>query len=144
MENLKTKAAEDKNLEKFQKIANNENIEKKIEKIKLENNELKTLENKKHDYFKKLTDSNKFINNCVKELDNLEKFYNSQKSTKNYFNAKVEEDINRLKDDLTGNENEIYIKVDNEKTFIQKKQVHQEKVNSIFNTKSLTKAKIPR
>ena len=149
-----------------EKIANNENIEKKIEKIKLENNELikqikalksqsrkdgkkledynyngkyvsdinkitnelKTLENKKHDYFKKLTDSNKFINNCVKELDNLEKFYNSQKSTKNYFNAKIEEEISRLKEDLSGNEEEIIKRIQTDSAFIIRKLIHNEKM----------------
>ena len=107
-------------------------------------NELKTLSKKKADYFSKLAKNKKTLTICQKELDNLQKVYEEQKKKNNYFNAKVEEDINRLKDDLTGNENEIYIKVDNEKTFIQKKQVHQEKVNSVFNTKSLTKANDPK
>ena len=36
------------------------------------------------------------------------------------------------------------MKVENEKAFIQKKQYHQEKVNSVFNTNSLTKANEPK
>ena len=149
-----------------EKTSNNENIEKKIDKIKLENselikqiktlksqsrkdgkkledfnlngkylqdinktyNELKTLENKKHEYFKKLSDNNKFINNCVKELENLEKFYETQKNTKNYFNAKVEEEINRLKEDLSGNEEEIIKRIETDSAFIIKKMIHNEKM----------------
>ena len=91
-------------------------------------NELKTLENKKHEYFKKLSDNNKFINNCAKELENLEKFYETQKNTKNYFNAKVEEEINRLKEDLSGNEEEIIKRIETDSAFIIKKMIHNEKM----------------
>ena len=150
-----------------------DNVEKKIDKIKIENNELikqikslktqsrkdgkkledysyngkcladitkitnelKTLENKKHEYFKKLSNNNKFINNCVKEFENLESFYNSQKSTKNYFNAKVEEEINRLKEDLSGTEDEIIKRIESDNAFIIKKLLHNEKINNnIFKT----------
>ena len=149
-----------------EKYLKNENIEKKIDKIKLENNELikqiktlksqsrkdgkkledytyngkyisdinkisnelKILENKKHEYFQKLLDNNKFINNCVKEFENLEKFYGFQKNTKNYFNAKVEEEINRLKEDLSGNEEEIIKRIETDNAFIIKKMIHNEKI----------------
>ena len=40
-------------------------------------------------------------------------------------NPKIEEDIRRLKEDLTGNETEIYNKVQNDEAFIIKKQIHQ-------------------
>ena len=149
-----------------EKVSKNENIEKKIDKIKLENselikqiktlksqsrkdgkkledynlngkylsdinkthNELKTLQNKKHEYFKKLSDNNKFINNCVKELENLDKFYTTQKTTKNYFNAKVEEEINRLKEDLSGTEEEIIKRIETDSAFIIRKMLHNEKM----------------
>ena len=156
-----------------EKNTKNENIEKKIDKLKLENcelikqiktlksqsrkdgkkledysyngkylsdinkisTELKTLENKKHEYFKKLANSNKFINNCVKELENLENYYSSQKSNKNYFNAKVEEEINRLKEDLSGNEEEIIKRIETDSAFIIRKLIHNEKINNnIFKT----------
>ena len=161
-----------------EKISKNENIEKKIDKIKLENNELikqiktlksqsrkdgkkledfsyngkyvldinktanelKTLENKKHEYFKRLADNNKFINNCVKELENLDKFYNTQKSAKNYFNAKVEEDINRLKEDLAGNDEDIIKRIESDNAFIIKKMIHNEKMReNIFKTPAMNK-----
>ena len=148
------------------KSTKNENIEKKIDKIKLENaellkqiktlktqsrldgkkledysyngkklsdiskiaNELKALETKKHEYFIKLSNNNKFINNCVKELENLEKFYNTQKTSKNYFNAKVEEDINRLKEDLAGSEEDIIKRIETDSSFIIRKMIHNEKM----------------
>ena len=150
-----------------------ENVEKKIDKLKLENNELlkqiknlksqsrkdgkkledysyngkylsdinkitnelKTLENKKHEYFKKLANNNKFINNCIKEFENLENFYNLQKNTKNYFNAKIEEEINRLREDLSGSEEEIIKRIETDSAFIIKKLIHNEKINNnIFKT----------
>ena len=160
------------------KNAKNENIEKKIDKIKLENNELikqikalktqsrldgkkledygfngkkvsdinqisnelKALENKKHEYFIKLSYNNKFISNCLKEFNNLEKFYNSQKTTKNYFNAKVEEDINRLKEDLSGTEEDIMKRIETDSSFIIKKMIHNEKMKeNIFKTPMMNK-----
>ena len=101
-------------------------------------NELKTLSKKKADYFSKLNKDKKTLIICQKELENLQKVYEEHKK-KNYFNAKIEEDINRLKEDLTGNEEEIYNKIENNKAFIQRKQIHQEKVNSVFKTSGINK-----
>ena len=95
-------------------------------------NQLKTLLKKKADYFSKLNKDIKTIGTCQKELENLEKFYEDKKKKKNYLNPKIEEDIKRLKDDLTGNESEIYNKVQNDQAFIIRKQIHQEKVNNVF------------
>jgi hypothetical protein len=95
-------------------------------------NQLKTLLKKKADYFSKLNKDIKTIGTCQKELENLEKFYEDKKKKKNYLNPKIEEDIKRLKEDLTGNETEIYNKVQNDQAFIIRKQIHQEKVNNIF------------
>ena len=95
-------------------------------------NQLKTLLKKKADYFSKLNKDIKTIGTCQKELENLEKFYEDKKKKKNYINPKIEEDIKRLKDDLTGNESEIYNKVQNDQAFIIRKQIHQEKVNNVF------------
>ena len=91
-------------------------------------NELKTLENKKHEYFKKYSNNYKLIENCIKEFETLEKFYLNQKNTKNYFNAKVEEEINRLKDDLTPNKEEIIKRIENDTSFIVRKMLHNEKI----------------
>ena len=95
-------------------------------------NQLKTLLKKKADYFSKLNKDIKTIGTCQKELENLEKFYEDKKKKKNYLNPKIEEDIKRLKDDLTGNESEIYNKVQNDQAFIIRKQIHQEKMNNVF------------
>jgi hypothetical protein len=65
----------------------------------------------------------------------LENFYNLQKNTKNYFNAKVEEEINRLKEDLSGSEEEIIKRIETDSAFIIKKLLHNEKINNnIFKT----------
>ena len=89
---------------------------------------MKTLLKKKADYFSKLNKDIKTLGTCKKELETLEKFYEERKKKKNFVNPKIEEDINRLKEDLTGNESEIYNKVQNDQAFIIRKQIHQEKV----------------
>ena len=104
-------------------------------------NQLKTLMKKKADYFSKLNKDIKTLSICQKELETLQKFYEDKKKKKNYINPKIEEDLNRLKEDLTGNETEIYNKVQNDQSFILKKQIHQEKVNNIFKTPLLNKPK---
>ena len=93
-------------------------------------NELKTLENEKYECFKKIANNNKFINNCIKEFENLENFYNLQKNTNNYFNAKIEEEINRLREDLSGSEEEIIKRIETDSAFIIKKLIHNEKINN--------------
>ena len=90
--------------------------------------ELKTLEKKKHENFSKFTENNKFITNCVKEFENLVKFYNSKKANKNYFSAKIEEEINRLREDLSGTEEDIIKRIETDNAFIIKKLIHNEKM----------------
>ena len=102
-------------------------------------NQLKTLLKKKADYFSKLNKDIKTLSICKKELETLEAFYEKRKKEKNFINPKVEEDIKRLKEDLTGNETEIYNKVQTDQAFIIRKQIHQEKVNSIMKTPVLNK-----
>ena len=101
-------------------------------------NQLKTLSKKKADYFSKFNKNKKTLVICQKELENLKKVYEDSKKNNGYFNAKIEEDINRLNEDLTGSEEDIYRKVEGEKSFIQKKIKHQEKVNEVFKVGNLS------
>ena len=110
------------------KIKNYSNNGKYLSDINKIMNELKTLENKKHEYFKKYSGNYKLIDTCIKEFENLEKFYLSQKQNKNFFNAKIEEEINRLKEDLTPNKEEIIKRVENDTSFIIRKMLHNEKI----------------
>ena len=127
---LKTKSILEK--KKLKNYSNNGKYLTDINKI---SNELKTLETKKHEYYKKYISNYKLIDTCIKEFENLEKFYLNQKQTKNYFNAKIEEEINRLKEDLTPNKEEIIKKVENDASFIIRKILHNEKVReNIFKT----------
>ena len=87
-------------------------------------NQLKILMEKKEDYFSKLNKEIKNLSICQKELETLQKFYEDK------INSKIEEDLNRLKEILAGNKREIYNKVQSDKSFILKKQIHQEKVNN--------------
>ena len=145
-----------------EKNLNSDTIEKSIDKIRNENNELfnqikklksktkleekkikkgknitdinqvfaefKTFESKKHETFVKYSTNCKLIETCIKEFENLQKVYLNEKQTRNYFNAKIEEEINRLKDDLKPNKEEIIKRIENDNTFIIKKIVHNEKV----------------
>ncbi len=123
---LKTKSRKDNiELKAFSGNVKNQNINNLT-------NELKTLHIKKAEYFSKLNKNKKTLVICQKELNNLKEKYDENKKNNKYFNARIEEEINRLNDDLTGTEEEIYNKVENDKTFIQKKIAHQEKVNSLF------------
>ena len=76
-------------------------------------NELKTLESKKHEYYKRYSGNYKLIDTCIKEFENLEKNYLNEKENNNYFNAKIEEEINRLREDLTPNKEEILKRIEN-------------------------------
>ena len=117
------------------KLKNYSNNGKYLTDINKIMNELKTLESKKHEYFKKYSGSYKLIDTCIKEFENLEKFYLNQKQKQNYFNAKIEEDINRLKEDLTPNKEEIIKRVENDTSFIIRKMLHNEKIReNIFKT----------
>ena len=98
-------------------------------------NELKTLESKKHEYYKRYSGNYNLIDTCVKEFENLEKIYLNQKENNNYFNAKIEEEINRLREDLTPNKEEILKRVENDTSFIIRKMLHNEKIReNIFRT----------
>ena len=117
------------------KLKNYGNNGKYLTDINKTINELKTLESKKHEYFKKYSGSYKLIDTCIKEFENLEKFYLSQKQKQNFFNAKIEEEINRLKEDLTPNKEEIIKRVENDTSFIIRKMLHNEKIReNIFKT----------
>ena len=120
---LKTQSRLDE--KKLKNYSNNGKILTDINKI---SNELKTLESKKHEYFKKYSGNYKLIDNCIKEFENLEKFYLNLKKNKNYFNAKIEEEINRLKEDLTPNKEEIIKRIENDTSFIIRKMLHNEKI----------------
>ena len=137
-----------------EKKINNNNLNKEIIKLKSESfvekhkfkannfkvyssaDELQKLSQKKAECISKIVKSKKSISTYQKELANLEASLENKKKEKNYFNAKVEEDLNRLKEDLTGNEDEILERIENDKTFILRKLILQEKVNSVFKPQS--------
>ena len=98
--------------------------------------ELQKLSQKKADYLSKIAKSKKTLSVYQRELANLVNILEEKKEQKNYFNAKVEEDINRLKEDLAGNEDEILERIENDKAFILRKVIHQEKVKSVFKPQS--------
>ena len=76
----------------FKNFGKNAKYLKHIDQIM---NELKTLESKKHEYYKRYSGNYKLIDTCIKEFENLEKNYLNEKENNNYINAKIEEEINK-------------------------------------------------
>ena len=86
-------------------------------------NELNTLNNEKNEALIRFRNSKKVINSCIIKFKNLNKKYEEYKK-ENIFNdinlSKIDKDINILKQDLLGNEEEIYNKIENNKMIISK------------------------
>ena len=87
-------------------------------------NELNTLNNEKHEALLKLKNNKKVIKSCIIKFKNLMKTYEDFKNEnkniyKNNIN-KVEKDINILKKDLSGDEEQIFNKIQNNQILIFK------------------------
>ena len=103
------------------KVLENYSANKKYpQEIKSYTEEVKSLANKKHEYFIKLNNNKKSLGNCLLQMEKLEKLYKDFQDNKNYNNRKVEEEITKLKMDLNGTEEEIFNKVERGATIIVK------------------------
>ena len=86
-------------------------------------NELNTLNNKKNEALIRLRNSKKIINSCVIKFKNVIKKYEEYKKENAFTDInlnKIDKDINVLKQDLLGNEEEIYNKIEKNKMIIMK------------------------
>ena len=90
------------------------------------NNELNTLNNEKHKALIRLKNNKKIINSCIIKFNNLLNSYEEYKKENiNIYNNnlnKIDKDINILKIDLSGNEQEIYEKILNNQILIFKEK----------------------
>ena len=101
--------------------------------------EVKTLSSKKHEYYMKLNKNKKSLLNEIAELERAKNLYQELHDTQNYFNAKIEEDINRLKEDLNGTEDEIFEKAENETAFILRQNKKNIENKELFKTPKILK-----
>jgi len=86
-------------------------------------NELNTLNNEKNEALIKLRNSKKVINSCVIKFKNVIKKYEEYKKENAFTDInlnKIDKDINVLKQDLLGNEEEIFNKIEKNKMIIMK------------------------
>ena len=86
-------------------------------------NELNTLNNEKNEALIKLRNSKKVINSCVIKFKNVIKKYEEYKKENAFTDInlnKIDKDINVLKQDLLGSEEEIYNKIEKNKMIIMK------------------------
>jgi len=86
-------------------------------------NELNTLNNEKNEALIRLRNSKKVINSCVIKFKNVIKKYEEYKKENAFTDInlnKIDKDINVLKQDLLGNEEEIFNKIEKNKMIIMK------------------------
>ena len=99
---------------------------KNINDIKIYSDEYSTLMKEKYKHFVKLNSNKKLIKDIIDQFKYLNKIIDEEKNNeKNILNKikniKLEEEINNLKEDLSGNEENIYNKVISDKTIILEK-----------------------
>ena len=88
-------------------------------------NELNTLNNEKNEALTRLRNSKKVVNSCIIKFKNVIKKYEEYKKENAFTDSnlnKIDKDINILKQDLLGSENEeeIYNKIENNKMLVFK------------------------
>ena len=89
--------------------------------------EMKTLSNKKHEYFIKLNNNKKFLGNVLMELNKLETNFKNFNNNNNQNNNKIAQEIELLKKDLNGEIDDILNRVEQNGTLIVK--MNEEKKN---------------
>ena len=161
--NKKIKLINYKNHLKGKKLDLNSKI-KISNDIKKYSDEYTTLMKEKYNQFVKLNNNKKLIKDAVAQFQYLMKMLNedennnenkkeNEKNYENNFinkikNLKIEEDINNLKEDLSGNEENIYNKVITDKSIIllkYYKNINKNRPSSIINkrnNKSIKKIKL--
>ena len=107
-------------------------------KIKIKTEEMNNFASQKHDYFAKLSMSMKSLDNIFKEIKRFDEMYNSsiKEDTDENVVKKINFWINLIKNDLTGDKNEILSRIENDKSqFLNEiKNRNDININSNYNT----------
>ena len=101
-------------------------------KIKLKTEDMNNFASQKHDYFEKLSMSMKSLDNILKEIKRFDEIYKSsiKEDTDENLVKKINFWINLIKSDLSGNKNEIIIKVESGKSqFLNEIKIRKETSN---------------
>ena len=104
-----------------------------IHKLKIRTEEMNNFSGQKQGYFTKLNTSMKSLDNVIKELKRLEEIYNASinEEIEENFVKKINYWINLLKTDLTGEKDEIILRVENGKSLFLNKMNQNSNKNDL-------------
>ena len=105
-----------------------------IHKLKIRTEEMNNFSGQKQGYFTKLNTSMKSLDNVIKELKRLEEIYNASinEEIEENFVKKINYWINLLKTDLTGEKDEIILRVENGKSLFLNKMNQNSNKNDLI------------
>ena len=136
--NSKIKMLKENNLENTKKIEGLKDNQKFNSKIKTYSEEIKTLGNKKHEYFSKINSNKKSLENVLREKDVLLKLYNTyiKEDSDEIIVTKINFWLDLIKSDLEGTQEEIIEKIetDNSKIIkeIEKRNLKSNSKNPLY------------
>ncbi len=120
--NSKIKILKDNNLENAKKIEGLKDNKKFNNKIKSYSEEIKSLGNKKHEYFIKINLNKRSLDNVIREKDVLLKLYNAniKEDSDEIIVSKINFWLDLIKSDLEGNQDEIIEKAETDNSKVIK------------------------
>ena len=120
--NSKIKILKDNNLENAKKIEGLKDNKKFSDKIKSYSDEIKSLGNKKHEYFTKINLNKRSLENVIREKDVLLKLYNAniKEDSDEIIVSKINFWLDLIKNDLEGTQDEIMEKVETDNSKVIK------------------------
>ena len=106
-------------------------------KIRIKTEEMNNFASQKHDYFAKLSMSMKSLDNILKEIKRFDEMYNIsiKEDTDEKIQKKIDFWINLIKNDLSGDKNEILNRVENGKSQFLNEIKNQNEINNTINSK---------
>ena len=120
--NSKIKILKDNNLENAKKIEGLKDNKKFSDKIKSYSDEIKSLGNKKHEYFTKINLNKRSLENVIREKEVLLKLYNAniKEDSDEIIVSKINFWLDLIKNDLEGTQDEIMEKVETDNSKVIK------------------------
>ena len=131
--NSKIRMLKENNLENTKKIEGLKNNKTFNSKIKTYSEEIKTLGNKKHEYYSKINSNKKSLDNVLREKEVLLKLYNAyiNEDSDEKIVSKINFWIDLIKSDLEGTQEEIMEKIETDNSKIIK-EIEKRNIKSNF------------